>query len=93
MTDHNKLVGAGMTTHGRCPACHASFDGGSIPEGQRGDYSPPHKWDRKIHVQLRDVWDGTLVFACPDCGFMWHRFSGEVVTRLHLVTREGVREP
>src|SRR5688500_10008520 len=64
-----------------CPHCGANLIDQVIPEEtlrQRvyGDWDgkTPQYFYRTIGVQIRDVYDGTLYFECPDCRGKWHQF-------------------
>lgn len=73
-----------------CPACGASWKGDPIPEDSRQHYGNATHWSRGIGIELRNVYDGVVVWKCPDCKSLFHRFTGEPVTDLGKVTREGV---
>lgn len=81
-TDYRLLVGATESTHGKCPnpKCGTCFDNGDIPKEHHHCYSAPYKWSKLIGVEISERYDGVLIWRCPDCGFMWHRFTGRKVT-------------
>lgn len=47
-----------------------------IPETIRDNYTPGSiYYSRKIGVEIRGVYDGTLFYTCPDCGIAWQRWQ------------------
>lgn len=32
-------------------------------------------YSRAVGVEITGVYDGALFWACPRCGFVWHRFG------------------
>lgn len=43
----------------------------------------PH-WQRRFGIEVRGVYDGILIWKCPDCNHMWPRFPNEAYwERLH----------
>lgn len=70
---------------GNCPKCAADFDGGTVPEEHREQYSPPYRWSRRISIYDRAL-DRTVAFQCPDCGHQWSRASDLAIASQH---REG----
>lgn len=44
-----------------CPACGS-------------DLSAPGDCSRVIGVEIRGVYDGVLIWHCPDCAHQWHRW-------------------
>jgi len=66
-----------MTTG--CPSCKSSLQGSPIPEEHRlaglyGD-DPPTHYSRKVGIEYPGIYDGVLVWSCPDCGYKWPRFA------------------
>lgn len=55
-----------------CPKCNVSFVGDPIPENIREHYAPPYTWRREIGIEVPEIYDGLLVYRCPDCG---HEFA------------------
>lgn len=61
-----------------CPHCKADMTGEPIPKEylDAGYYSSGSThYSRTIGVEVRGVYDGVLLWQCPDCGKRWHRFG------------------
>lgn len=66
-----------------CPKCQSDLDGAEIPEEDLHLYvapgedisRAPRTYSRKIGIEERDIYDGILVWLCPDCRYMWPRFD------------------
>jgi hypothetical protein len=60
-----------------CPHCKADLRGERIPQEyiDKGYYNAddPYYY-RTIGVEVRGVYDGVLLWQCPDCGGRWHRW-------------------
>jgi predicted RNA-binding Zn-ribbon protein involved in translation (DUF1610 family) len=69
-----------MNAYGPCESCGASWRGSPIPEDQQDLFGNATHFSRQIGIELRGVYDGVVIWKCPDCGVMTHRFSGERVT-------------
>ena len=66
-----------MTTG--CPSCGSDLQGAPIPEEHRaiglyGD-NPPTHFSRKVGIEYPGIYDGVLIWSCPDCGHSWPRFT------------------
>lgn len=57
-----------------CRECGSSFLGQEIPEEHRHMYGGETNFSRIIGIAIRGVYDGVLIWACPDCGHQWPRF-------------------
>jgi len=76
-----------MTAEG-CPSCGSSLQGAPIPEEHRlaglyGD-NPPTHYSRKVGIEYPGVYDGVLIWSCPDCGAKWPRFTYGSLCRVAL---------
>ena len=78
-----------------CRACGSDWKGKEILPECRSSYGGLTHYSRLIGIEIRGKYDGVLVWRCPDCDYMWHRFSGQTVYQTDLdaglVTRRGVR--
>lgn len=45
--------------------------------------NPWPTWSRKHGIEVRGVYDGVLVWQCPDCAHMWPRFDKGTWLELH----------
>lgn len=64
-----------------CPCCNADLDGGLIPaeinqpyevDGEvRYPYGANARWERQIGIEYLGLYDGTIEYSCPDCGYRW----------------------
>lgn len=73
-----------------CPHCNVSLIGGPIPQELLDDgcYGDSTHWRREIGIEVRGVYDGTLMYKCPDCKKYWARFpwvkineeTGEIIS-------------
>lgn len=69
-----------------CPCCNADLDGGPIPaeinqpyecEGEvRYPYGANARWERQIGIEYLGLYDGTVEYSCPDCGYSWPAGAG-----------------
>ncbi len=75
-----------------CPECGADWTGPPIPQDIRHHYGDQTHFSRRIGIELKGIYDGVIVWKCPDCGHMKHRFSGETVTDITKVTRTGIKK-
>jgi len=80
-----------MTTG--CPSCGSDLQGAPIPEeyrlaGMYGD-DPPTHYSRKVGIEYPGIYDGVLVWSCPDCGAKWPRFT---YGGLHLAALKKIEE-
>ncbi len=82
-----------------CPKCGVDLNGEKIPYDKVHNYVPLEHynnpsvwladnewptWKRKIGIQVWGVYDGVLIWRCPDCGHNWPRFPNEPYwQRLH----------
>lgn len=57
-----------------CPACQSDLGGNPIPEEHLDTYGGETHYSRQIGIEVRGVYDGVLIWQCPDCGHMWPRF-------------------
>ena len=58
-----------------CPNCEVSFKGKEIPEDQREFFGGKSHFNRVIGIEHPELYDGVLVWKCPDCGHEWNRFA------------------
>lgn len=69
-----------------CPCCNADLDGGPIPseinkpyevDGEvRYPYGANARWERQIGIEYSGLYDGTIEYNCPDCGYRWPSSAG-----------------
>lgn len=52
--------------HRQWGRCHCLPYGEKAPEDRF--------YQRKIGIEIRGVYDGVLLWQCPDCGGRWHRW-------------------
>lgn len=58
-----------------CPICFSDLTGEPIPQEYLSFYGGKTHYSRMIGEEVRGVYDGVLIWHCPDCGGMWPRFS------------------
>lgn len=59
-----------------CPKCEADLRGAEIPEAVRDEwYGGKTHFSRIIGLEIPGVYDGTLIWVCPDCHHKWPRFE------------------
>lgn len=58
-----------------CPHCTVSLQGKPIPESQREFYGDATHYSRTVGVEIRGVYDGILLWQCPDCHGRWPRWT------------------
>ena len=60
-----------------CPSCGSSLQGPPIPVEYRsaGWYGTQTHFSRAIGIEYPGVYDGVLVWLCPDCEHRWPRFA------------------
>jgi hypothetical protein len=56
-----------------CPRCAANLRGEATPRAGGGSQAPTH-YSRVIGVVVSEVYDGVLLWMCPECGGKWHRW-------------------
>jgi len=69
-----------------CLACGSNMQGDPIPQEyiDAGYYAPgATHYSRKMGYDFPGVYDGVLIWGCPDCGHCWPRFSQDTNVRLH----------
>jgi hypothetical protein len=57
-----------------CPYCGVSLQGEPICKEHMKFYGGATHYERAVLVEISEVYDGGLYWACPDCGGTWHRF-------------------
>lgn len=63
-------------TPDKCPECNCDLQGAAIPENIAHYYSDhTTHYSRVISYELPGVYDGGLLWLCPDCGHAWPRFA------------------
>lgn len=61
-----------------CPNCNSNLQGNPIPQEyiDQGMYeSGATHYSKLIGMEIPEVYDGVLCWLCPDCNFMWPRFT------------------
>lgn len=61
-----------------CPGCGSKMQGEPIPQESidKGYYGEGvTHYSRCIGYQAQGVYDGVLIWMCPDCGHCWPRFQ------------------
>lgn len=60
-----------------CPNCGSKMQGEPIPQEylDRGGYGTKTHYSRCMGYEVRGVYDGVLIWSCPDCGHLWPRFG------------------
>lgn len=62
-----------------------------LPYGDRPEEE--RFFSRKVGYDIRGVYDGVLIWGCPDCGHFWPRFSMNATYRtLHLRALEIIEQ-
>ena len=51
----------------------------------------PH-WQRRFGIEVRGVYDGILIWKCPDCNHMWPRFGKGTTQMLHTKAMEIIEK-
>jgi hypothetical protein len=67
-----------MKEHNFCPHCGVSLRGKEIPEESREFYGGATHFRREIGIQIQGVYDGVVLWKCPDCSKTWDRFEGKL---------------
>jgi len=59
-----------------CPQCGVADQGDPIPQEyiDEGFYGDKTHFSKFIGYQERGVYDGVIIWHCPDCGHTWPRF-------------------
>lgn len=57
-----------------CPSCGSKMQGEPIPEDKQAWYGGKTHFSRCMGYEERGVYDGVLIWLCPDCGYAWPRF-------------------
>lgn len=73
-----------MSDPQNCPECEADFQGAPIPEKSQHMYGGKTHFSRRIGIEITGVYDGVLIWMCPDCGHMWPRFERDPSGRSRL---------
>lgn len=75
-----------------CPACGSKMQGEPIPQEvrDRGGYGDLTHYSRCMGYDIRGVYDGVLIWGCPDCGHLWPRFPES--DRLHTRALQVIAE-
>lgn len=70
-----------------CPNCGSDLRGEPIPQEyiDKGYYEAGSHYNRILGIEIRGVYDGVLIWECPDCGFTWPRFDAG---RLYIKAKE-----
>lgn len=75
-----------------CPSCGSKMQGESIPQEyiDKGYYAEGvTHYSRCMGYQEPGVYDGVLIWMCPDCGYAWPRFEPDgYYTRLYNAAAE-----
>lgn len=70
-----------------CPHCRADLRGAEIPPESREPWEAPGgellwpygegstHFSRAIGIEIGEVYDGILMYRCPDCTRYWHRWE------------------
>jgi len=60
-----------------CPECGSDMLGDPIPQEyiDAGHYGNKTHFSRCMGFEVREVYDGVLIWQCPDCGHYWPRFQ------------------
>ncbi len=60
-----------------CPECMTDLRAGKIPQDyiDAGYYGTKTHYSRLIGYEEPGLYDGVLVWLCPDCGYSWPRFD------------------
>lgn len=76
-----------------CPHCGVSLQGDSIPEESQHLYGDSTHFRREIGIEIRGLYDGVVLWRCPDCNKTWNRFEGKFGRELKKRMAEmGVRD-
>lgn len=62
-----------------CPVCKSDLTGKEIPEESRELYGGETHFSRTIGIEIQGVYDGVVLWECPDCEARWHRFTGQII--------------
>jgi hypothetical protein len=57
-----------------CPHCGVSLQGPEIPPEDRKWFGGATHFNRRISIEIPDVYDGVLFYMCPLCSGRWHRW-------------------
>lgn len=63
-----------------CPHCGKDL---SYSVGPDEHHPEPATYSRLIGIEVRDVYDGILVWHCPECHVSWPRFTRQVWLSKH----------
>jgi len=70
-----------------CRACGSTWKEDPIPE-ERNNFM---HYNRRIGIEISNIYDGVIIWKCPDCNHMVHRFSCETVTENDIETNRVLR--
>lgn len=76
-----------------CPSCGSKMQGEPIPQEaiDNGYYAPGvTHYSRCMGYEERGVYDGVLIWGCPDCGHLWPRFERRANPHLYFKAQEVI---
>ena len=84
-----------MTVEGDryCKSCGAKMQGGTIPEEHRHLYGGNSYWSNWRGIEFRGMYDGVLLWQCPECEDLFPRKGLEHKFDEALAIMERVEEP